>query len=194
MADQGSGGRFSPYLRQRRLEQAIPLLQGRVLDFGCGVGLLAAYCGEANYLGIDCDEQALSQARVAFPRHSFASELPAKGSFDTVVGLAVLEHLRDPAGWLTRCMQLLSNKGKIVLTTPHPAFRLAHECGARIGLFSREAADEHESFFDTKSLGLLVKPLGMELKLARRFLFGANQLFILEPRVVEETQTALRGT
>ena len=34
-------GILSPYLRSKRLSPALPYIKGRVLDVGCGVGLLA---------------------------------------------------------------------------------------------------------------------------------------------------------
>jgi 2-polyprenyl-3-methyl-5-hydroxy-6-metoxy-1,4-benzoquinol methylase len=180
MGDQGRGGLFSPYLRNARFGQAIPWLHGRVLDFGCGVGELAKHCRPDAYLGVERDARALAEARRRFPSHRFVRELPVSGCFDRVVALAVIEHLRQPEEWLAQIRGLLDPEGLIVLTTPYPAFRRIHDAGALLGLFSREAAEEHETFFDAAALKRLAKPLGLSMYRSRRFLFGANQLFILQ--------------
>ena len=36
--DQGAEGLFSSFLRVRRMKAALPYLQGKVLDSGCGIG------------------------------------------------------------------------------------------------------------------------------------------------------------
>lgn len=51
-----------------------------------------------------------------------------------------------------------------------------------IGIFSRAASEEHETFFDRRTMRDLCSRAGWELASARRFLFGANQVFILTPQ------------
>lgn len=180
MADQGSEGLLSPLLRARRIRAALPFLSGRVLDFGCGSGALAAHFPPGRYVGVDRNPSALMEARRRFPLHRFCPRMPMGESFDTVAALAAIEHLPDPAEWLLQVRALVAPAGRVVLTTPHPAFRLLHEAGARAGLFSREAAAEHETFLDRPSLECLARGAGFRLALYRRFLLGANQLAILD--------------
>ncbi|MEJ5370241.1 MAG: class I SAM-dependent methyltransferase [Bryobacteraceae bacterium] len=180
MGDQGSQGVFSPFLRSRRIRAALPFLRGRVLDFGCGAGALAAHVPPDRYAGVDRDAAALEEARRRFPHHRFLTELPAGELFDTIAALAVVEHMRDPAGWLEHLRSWLAPEGRIVLTTPHPAFRRIHETGARFGWFSQEAADEHEEMLDRAALVRVAAAASLRMTLYRRFLFGANQLAVLE--------------
>jgi SAM-dependent methyltransferase len=188
MADQGTEGLLSPLLRARRIRAALPFLRGRVLDFGCGAGALAAWVEPGRYFGVDRDPDALQQARRLFPLHQFSAALPGSGTFDSIAALAVIEHLPAPEEWLAAMRRLLAPSGSLVITTPHPAFRRIHEAGARAGVFSREAAAEHETLFGRAALLRLAAAAGFQMVLYRRFLLGANQLAIFEPAPQEPGQ------
>jgi SAM-dependent methyltransferase len=183
MGNQVEQGFFSPFLQRARIEAAKPYLVGRVLDIGCGNGQLAALVRPDRYVGVDRDREALGAARAAFPKYTFVETLPHEGDFDTVVALAVIEHLKCPRTELEVWSSLLAESGKILVTTPHKSFRLVHELGSRAGLFSREAADEHEEMFDRASLTARAQEAGLRVEHYARFLTGANQLFVLAPRV-----------
>jgi 2-polyprenyl-3-methyl-5-hydroxy-6-metoxy-1,4-benzoquinol methylase len=179
MADQVQSGLLSPFLRSRRLVVARPLLKGRVLDFGCGTGQLASSVTPEAYLGVDRDKASLEIARQQFPRHQFAESLPANSAFDTIIALAVVEHIQQPQHLLQQFKALLGPGGQIVLTTPHPAFEWAHEWGAKLGLCSADAAEEHETLLDAAAMQNLSRAVGLTLADSRRFLFGMNQLFVV---------------
>jgi 2-polyprenyl-3-methyl-5-hydroxy-6-metoxy-1,4-benzoquinol methylase len=182
MSNQVEQGFFSPFLQRARLAVARPHLKGQVLDIGCGNGALAAFVSPDRYLGVDRDKDALNAARRKHSSHRFVGELPEHGAFDTVVGLAIIEHLKEPQAALSEWSGLLSEQGRILLTTPHRSFRAVHELGSRLGLFSQDAADEHEEMFDRDSLSTLAQGVGLNVQHYVRFLAGANQLFILAPR------------
>ena len=113
MADQGSGGLLSPFLRSRRIAAARPFLKGRLLDLGCGCGKLAGIVPPDSYLGVDIDEYSLDRARAAYPEHAFCSRLPPKDeAFDTVVALAFIEHVPDPAEALREMAARLRSRQK----------------------------------------------------------------------------------
>lgn len=182
MPDQISG-RLSPWLRRHRVEAVRPLLRGRVLDFGCGTGQLAELVELDEYTGVDIDRESLEIARRRFPDGRFFESLAeASGPFDTIAGLAVIEHVPRPAQLLAELRELLSPGGRIVLTTPHPLFDWAHRAGAAVGLFSRHAADEHEELIDRRRMEQLATEANLLLISARHFLYGVNQLFVLHAR------------
>ena len=179
MGNQVEQGFFSPFLQRARIAAARPYLAGHVLDIGCGNGQLAAWVEPDLYLGVDRDGEALSAAREAFPHHVFAETMPEQGSFDTIVALALIEHLKQPQAHLEAWTSLLADRGNILLTTPHKSFRFVHELGSRAGLFSRDAAEEHENMFDYRSLAGLAGQAGLRVVHYARFLGGGNQLAIL---------------
>lgn len=179
MGDQAVG-LLSNFLRARRLRAARPYLRGRVLDVGCGVGALAPLCEPDRYLGIDADDESLAVARTLHPRHRFAPSADPDDRFDVIVMLAVIEHVRDPAAFLKGFRPHLAQGGRMVLTTPYRRAAWTHALGARLGLCSRQADEEHEVFFDEPIMRATAAYAGLRIAEYRRFLFGLNQLFVLE--------------
>ena len=185
MADQASEGLLSPWLRRRRFEAATPYMQGKVLDFGCGSGALAALVPADRYLGVDIDGVSLRQARRHFPQHSFVPELSGQQKkFDTVISLAVIEHVDDPSGFLRTLASCMNESpgSRVVISTPHPAVDWIHGLGATAGLFSKHANDEHEDLLDRAKLEMVGDQAGLKLASYSRFLFGANQIAVYAKR------------
>ena len=177
MADQITGF-LSPWLRKKRIEAVYPHIQGQVLDFGCGVGTLADTCDCSAYLGIDSDKESINLARRIYPDYHFDYNLPENGEFDTILGLAVIEHITEPVILLKKLKMMLKPEGRIVLTTPHPSFRWIDDFGSKIGLLSPDK-EEHEQFIGYRYMYELTVKAGLVIREHRRFLLGANQLFVL---------------
>lgn len=116
-------------LRLDWIESAGKLAGLRVLDVGCGGGLLSegmAVRG-AEVTAIDLSEKALGVARlhllesgqkVDYRRiavEQLAIEMPA--AFDVVTCLEMLEHVPDPASIVASCARLVKPGGKVFLST-----------------------------------------------------------------------------
>jgi 2-polyprenyl-3-methyl-5-hydroxy-6-metoxy-1,4-benzoquinol methylase len=115
---------------------------GRLLDVGCGHGLLL---DEARLRGYDVMGLELSREAAAYARASLAldvRELPleafqegtngdAPGLFDVVVLADVLEHLDDPVAAIEQCAALLRPAGVLCVVTPDPSSATARLAGAR---------------------------------------------------------------
>ena len=80
------------------------------------------------------DPASLDTARRERPGFRFDSALPVDEEFDTIVILAVIEHVKDPTGLLAKLSPLLSKAGAMVITTPHPRMEWAHTVGAKVHL------------------------------------------------------------
>lgn len=181
MADQITG-LLSPFLRTQRITAAMPYLEGRILDFGCGIGVLADLVPADRYVGVDIDKESIQIAQKRLPGHSFftVDEFEAEGLFDSIVSLAVIEHVANPEELMSYFVRMLRSGGRIVLTTPNPRYEIFQHTGAHLGLFSKEAHDEHQSLMDRAGLQELAVKCDLTLILYRRFLFGANQLAVYE--------------
>lgn len=187
-------GLFSPLLRARRLA-AVPResLSGMILDMGCGTGSLADQVSPSNYLGVDVDAECLELARERYPGHRFVLLDDFRcdrhqRQFDGIVALAVIEHIEDQTAWLQDLLSRLRPNGQIVMTTPSPKFRILHDVGAKVGLFAHEAAEEHTEFLDLPRMRRLTDRIGDEVVHYRRFLGGANQLFVVQQSVADRSE------
>lgn len=181
MADQGTEGLLSAWLRKQRFKVAKPYLMGCILDVGCGAGALAELVDTDRYLGVDVDAFSLQQTRSRFPGHRFVSELPNQSEkFDVIISLAVIAHLSDPAGFLSSLASHLASFSNacIVITTPHPTADWIHDAGAAVGLFSKHANEEHEDLLDRDKLEIAGQNAHLSLVSYQRFLFGANQIAV----------------
>lgn len=106
----------------------------KVLDFGCGSGYGSAEIAAdaSSVTGVDVSAEAIEQARADFsaPNLSFQlveaeRSLPFPDrSFDTVLSFQVIEHVADPAGYLSEIRRVLRPGGHLVLTTPDRDTRL----------------------------------------------------------------------
>ena len=182
MADQGTEGLLSPFLRKQRFHAAMPYLCGRVLDVGCGSGALAKSIHPQSYIGVEVDQISLRKAQACFPLHAFQDKLPPEHEkFDTVVSLAVIEHVCDPGSFLESLARFLrDDRARIILTTPHPSVDWVHSVGAFFGLFSKHASEQHECLMTKESLERHSMAAKLSLVSYERFLLGANQLIVLK--------------
>jgi 2-polyprenyl-6-hydroxyphenyl methylase/3-demethylubiquinone-9 3-methyltransferase len=116
-------------LRVGYIDRRAPLNGRRVLDVGCGGGILseAMAARGAAVTGIDAGEDALAVARV----HARASGIAvdyrlataeayaaaAPGRWDTVVCMELLEHVPDPASIVAACGRLAAPNGDVFFAT-----------------------------------------------------------------------------
>ena len=116
-------------LRLDWIDGAIGLPGKRVLDVGCGGGLLSegmAVRG-AEVTGIDLSEKPLGVARLhllesgqkvdyrKISAEQMAEEMP--GAFDAVTCLEMLEHVPDPASIVESCGRLVKPGGQVFFST-----------------------------------------------------------------------------
>ena len=116
-------------LRLEWIKARAPLQTKKVLDVGCGGGILseAMAANGAQVTGIDLSERALKVAQL----HLLESKLPVRylgvsaetlaeqepGSFDVVTCMEMLEHVPDPASIVRACATLVRPGGHVFFST-----------------------------------------------------------------------------
>ncbi len=111
----------------RFLRPNIGSWQGRVLDVGAGEAPWCSLMPGADYFGVDIDAAGeFGMGRNPRITYYDGHVLPfADENFDHVLLVEVLEHVPDPATFLTELKRVLRSGGTLVLTVPWSA-RLHH--------------------------------------------------------------------
>jgi 2-polyprenyl-3-methyl-5-hydroxy-6-metoxy-1,4-benzoquinol methylase len=132
--DEEAGRRRTARRMLDLIEKRFPV--GRMLDVGCGHGLLLSEAtargwqatglelsrssaSHARRLGLEVLEQTISQAELA-PQ-----------SFDAIVAVDLIEHLHEPRDFVRRCHELLVPGGALLIATPDPESPVARLFGRR---------------------------------------------------------------
>ncbi len=117
-------------LRLAWIQERVPMTGKRVLDVGCGGGILADAMARqgADVLGIDLATKALKVAQLhaleaQTPRvqyrevsaEALAAEQPE--SFDVVTCMEMLEHVPDPSSVVRACATLVKPGGHVFFST-----------------------------------------------------------------------------
>jgi 2-polyprenyl-6-hydroxyphenyl methylase / 3-demethylubiquinone-9 3-methyltransferase len=112
----------------RDLKSEKPFSGLRILDIGCGGGLLSEPMARlgADVVGADAAAGNIPVAQVHAAqsgldidyRHTTAEDLAAAGEqFDVVLNMEVVEHVASPISYLTACRQLLKPGGLHICST-----------------------------------------------------------------------------
>ena len=163
--------------------------EGRLLDVGCGRGLVAAYFAGLGYdvLGTDVSPLSVSwtQARGITARKLDLERDALGETYEIIVCLETLQYLRDPVAALDKLTSALARGGELIVSLPceyHILRRLS------ILLFGKGpggidhpltvfTAEEHRRLFDRVGLAITgVRPVSL-VPPRWRLLAAVGQLF-----------------
>jgi len=166
-------------LRVGWVNDRAPLDGQRVLDVGCGGGILSEAMASrgATVTGIDLSEPAISVARLhaleselvvdyqCVAAEDFAAENPEQ--FDVVTCLELLEHVPDPASTVEACAKLVKPGGQVFFSTlnRNPKSWLFAILGAEYILqLLPKGTHEHARFIKPSELNRHCRAADLELK------------------------------
>ena len=165
-------------LRLNLIDQKIALAGRRVLDVGCGGGILSESMAlkGAQVTGIDLGEKALKVAQLhklesgvevdyrLISVEALATEMPQ--SFDVVTCMEMLEHVPDPAAVVNACATLVKPGGMVFFSTinRNPKAYLFAVIGAEyvLNLLPR-GTHEYEKFIKPSELSAWSRRAGLSL-------------------------------
>lgn len=150
----------------------------RVLDVGCGGGLLSEAMAQAgaDVTGIDLAPNLLKVARLhglesgakvdyrEMSVEALAGEAP--GTFDAVTCMEMLEHVPQPASVVAACARLLKPGGQLFLSTLNrtpAAFALAIVGAEYVARVLPKGTHQYRDFIKPSELAKWLRDAGLEL-------------------------------
>jgi 2-polyprenyl-6-hydroxyphenyl methylase / 3-demethylubiquinone-9 3-methyltransferase len=160
----------------RDLMQANPFKGLRILDIGCGGGLLSEPMARlgAEVVGADAAPRNIPVAQLHAEqsgltidyRHSTAEDLAAAGErFDVVLNMEVVEHVSDPLAYLTACQVLLKPQGLMICSTLNrnaKSFVMAIVGAEWVMRWLPKGTHDWAKFITPDELVALIKQAGLE--------------------------------
>ena len=156
-----------------------PLVGARILDVGCGGGLLseAMAVQNAQVTGIDLSEKLIDIAQLHLLESGVKAEyrviavedlaLQQAGHFDAITCMEMLEHVPDPHAILQACFDLLKPGGRLLLSTLNrtpAAFALAIVGAEYIAQLLPKGTHDYRSFIKPSEMASSLRAIGFELK------------------------------
>jgi len=170
----------------RDLSTPLPFKGLRILDIGCGGGLLSEPMARlgATVVGADAAAGNIPVAQVHAKqsgleidyRHTTAEAIAASGEqFDVVLNMEVVEHVADPLGFLTACKDLLKEGGLLLCSTinRNPKSYLMAIIGAEhIMRWLPKGTHEWDKFITPDELFELIENAGLQPVDRKGFVFN----------------------
>lgn len=134
--------------------------KGKVLDIGCGTGILSPFFPKSNYTGIDVDEKLISFAKKTYKKKFLLMSVDKlkfpKSIFDKIVLVGVIHHLDDNKAKkaFEEIKRVLKKNGKLLVIEAIPSISKYNLIGRflrqlDIGEFVR-TLEEYEKLFQNK--------------------------------------------
>jgi len=153
----------------------------KVIDIGCHQGEFLGSLGDHIGPSVGFDPCARSRATERFRLIPEALSVPSAfddASFDAVVLLATLEHIRDKDPLARECYRLLRPGGRVIITVPSSLVDGIVHTLCFLRLADGMALDEHHGY-DPRTTPDVFGRHGFALEHWRRFQLGLNHLFVL---------------
>lgn len=169
-------------LRLEWINAKVPLAGKRVIDIGCGGGILAESMARkgADVTGIDLSDKALkvadlhsleSGAKVRYKLIAAEAMAEAEpGQYDVVTCMEMLEHVPDPSAIVRACAALVKPGGHVFLSTlnRNPKAYLFAILGAEYVLrLLPKGTHDYDKFITPAELSQYVRSAGLDVNSMR---------------------------
>ena len=166
-------------LRINFIQKFISLQDKRIVDVGCGGGILTEGLAKkgANMLGIDLSEELIdiadlhgleSGVNASYKKISAEALAEAEpASFDHVVCMEMLEHVPDPGSVIAACAEMVKPGGYVFFSTLNrkpKAYLLAIVAAEHILKMLPAGTHDYKTFIKPSELSQLARDAGLELQ------------------------------
>lgn len=161
----------------KRLDDPAPLLGKRVLDVGCGLSRVGEFLvlSGADVTSLDLDESIIQDAKqiaqkygtdITFIQGRIEDFIHAKGEYDVVLCLDILEYIADPQKFLWVLEKILEDNGVVIVSAISRNFWswLIHVfISAYVLRRTPRGSRKYAYFYTPEQLGNLLSKVGLEL-------------------------------
>jgi 2-polyprenyl-6-hydroxyphenyl methylase/3-demethylubiquinone-9 3-methyltransferase len=185
-------------LRLQFIRRFVDLQNARIVDVGCGGGILTEGLAKegADALGIDLSEELIDMADLhglesgvgAHYRKISAEDLAAEqpAGFDHVTCMEMLEHVPDPGAIINACAMLVKPGGMVFFSTLNrkpKAYLLAILAAEHLLKMLPKGTHDYKTFIKPSELSQSARNAGLQLKgmvgieynpLTKRFSLGKD--------------------
>ena len=175
------GDRFLQYWRMRTAAPWI-LMRSRVLDIGCHNGEFLHFLGDRIVDSVGIDPLATEAKTDSYVLHKGAFHPPTRftsGSFDAIVLLATLEHMKETRKIAMECARIIRPGGRVVITVPSPLVDNIINILIDFRVLDGMSLDEHHGL-QPSHIPDAFRNASFSLVVRRRFQLGLNNLFVFE--------------
>ena len=139
-----------------------------VIDIGCATGALLANLRDRGWrvTGVEispCAEYAKNERRLDVRNIPLEENKFPQENFDAVLASHLIEHLNDPASFLTEANRVLKEGGRVFITTPNISGFQARLYGGQW----RSAIFDHLYLFSVRTLTKMFKKAGFKIEKIR---------------------------
>ena len=166
-------------LRANFIDERSTVAQKKIIDVGCGGGILAESLAQRGAIvtGIDMGEAPLSVARLhalesgveltyeQITAEDKAAQMP--GAFDVVTCMEMLEHVPDPSSVVRACSQLVKDGGDVYFSTINrspKAYAFAILGAEYILKLLPKGTHDYSKFIRPSELAQWLRAAGLELQ------------------------------
>lgn len=172
-----------------------PMEESRLLDVGCGGGILSEPLARlgANVLGIDPVFESINQAQIHSqldPKlegklkyrncniEDLSSQQEHIEAYDGLIASEVLEHIQDVEGFLQHCTKVIKPNGSLFITTINQtplSWLGVIFFGEYVLQQLPKGTHTYEMFVNIKGLRVMLERLGYHIKLVNGFMYEPIQ-------------------
>ena len=164
---------ITKFLQEKRINQVLPHVKGKLLDIGCGNNILVQKYG--NGTGVDIHKYHSSVIVI-----DNAAELPFNNtSYDSITMIASLHYISNRIDTLKEVHRILKLDGKLIITDPEQHIsKLWYRLRKKSEYYDHYKKKDKTFGFSIKEITDMLNSTGFETIYLKKFFFNLNRLII----------------